>query len=127
MKRNLVIKRLQKLHREFVKNEEMMDSHGLCAITNRTLTVNEPLTKLWLKKYSMFREIFSPSPEERQDISSEGTSLMYWGSDKPENEITSTERAKAYTVRRQNMMLLFIELLKDDQYVRRHLYGAFES
>lgn len=100
-----IIKDLQLLHKNALRKGRIPRT-GLCRV---------------MESYhigDMFNLIFRPNAEERKHINLEKTSQMYWGSDEYNSfTIKTTTR---YTVRRQHLLLLMIELLKDKDYMKKH-------
>lgn len=108
MKRKILIKQLKELHLDFLNKNEM-SRRGLCTV----------MGFYGKGTYGMFVRIFIPNIKESTTLRMEGTSTIYWG-----NEATlspySVKAGLAYTPRRQFLMLLFIELLQDEEYIKRH-------
>lgn len=109
MNRELLIKRLQELHLKFMKNERI-DKRGLCTVFYHHLSISAR---------RMFTKIFSPYAKDLLILIDEGTGETYWGNDTPQSFLNSNV-AYVYTPRRQSLMLLFIEVLKDEQYLKHH-------
>lgn len=95
------IKRLEDLHKEMCQTGNLTDA-GLCCIMH---SIHRPL-------YRLFLDYFSPSEEEYDELGKEGKSTGFWGSG-----LTMSDwgLAHLYTELRQNILLLFIEILKSEQ------------
>jgi len=115
MKRKILIKQLKEMHLNFLAKNEMSRG-GLCTV----------MGFYGKRTRDIFARIFSPNMKESRTLHIEDTSMSYWGYEGIVR-IYTIKAGLAYTPRRQSLMLLFIELLKDDVYVKRHMKGIFED
>lgn len=114
MKRTTLIRRLQIFHKRALDSGKM-DGRGLCKIMS------------YFRIAGMFQSIFEPDKLEEYTLIKESTPSKFWGFDIPYPRHIGFMQVNSihfkYTVRRQHLVLLMIELLKDEEYVNRHLKG----
>lgn len=123
MDRKRIIQRLKTLHTQFIRTNTMY-TYGLCGVI-QSILMNADNAKLPDKRHRIFYLIFKPDNEHIERLIKEKTNELYWGNDVNTHTISYTRITHTYTIRRQNMMLLFIELLEDEVYVKRHLKKIF--
>lgn len=108
MKRKILIKQLKEMHLNFLAKNEMSRG-GLCTV----------MGFYGKRTRDIFARIFSPNMKESRTLHIEGTSTIYWGYEDTVR-IYTIKAGWAYTPRRQSLMLLFIEVLKDEVYLKNH-------